>query len=436
MTKGLFFANMKLFDLFYETSEVCIDTRSITKNCLFVALKGSNFDGNDFVNEALLAGAKYCISDRLAICNQVNIFYVENTLEYLQNLALSHRKKFTIPVIGITGSNGKTSTKELVNCILSKEYNVLCTAGNFNNHIGVPLTLLKLNSSHELAIIEMGANKHGDIAELCAIAEPTLGVITNIGKAHLEGFNDFQGVLKTKKELYTSISQKKEGVIFYNSDDQLLIENLPNNIKNISYGTSLLSNISGELLALNPRVKLRYKDGEYNSPEIQTQLIGKYNFYNFLCAISIGVYFKISHENIRIAIEQYISKNNRSQVEITANNTIIIDCYNANPSSMQSALESFLMIEADNKIAIIGDMLELGADTKEEHDKIIKYCKENEISYLVVGEYFSKSEANPKIRFASTTELLDYFNITPLKNNLILLKGSRGIALEKLLPAL
>jgi UDP-N-acetylmuramoyl-tripeptide--D-alanyl-D-alanine ligase len=427
---------MRLFDLFYETSEVCIDTRSITKNCLFVALKGSNFDGNDFVNEALLAGAKYCISDRLAICNQVNIFYVENTLEYLQNLALSHRKKFTIPVIGITGSNGKTSTKELVNCILSKEYNVLCTAGNFNNHIGVPLTLLKLNSSHELAIIEMGANKHGDIAELCAIAEPTLGVITNIGKAHLEGFNDFQGVLKTKKELYTSISQKKEGVIFYNSDDQQLIENLPNNIKNISYGTSLLSNISGELLALNPRVKLRYKDGEYNSPEIQTQLIGKYNFYNFLCAISIGVYFKISHENIRIAIEQYISKNNRSQVEITANNTIIIDCYNANPSSMQSALESFLMIEADNKIAIIGDMLELGADTKEEHDKIIKYCKENEISYLVVGEYFSKSEANPKIRFASTTELLDYFNITPLKNNLILLKGSRGIALEKLLPAL
>ena len=427
---------MRLFDLFYETSEVCIDTRSITKNCLFVALKGTNFDGNDFVNEALLAGAKYCISDRLSICNQVNIFYVENTLEYLQNLALSHRKKFTIPVIGITGSNGKTSTKELVNCILSKEYNVLCTAGNFNNHIGVPLTLLKLNSSHELAIIEMGANKHGDIAELCAIAEPTLGVITNIGKAHLEGFNDFQGVLKTKKELYTSISQKKEGVIFYNSDDQLLIENLPNNIKNISYGTSLLSNISGELLALNPRVKLRYKDGEYNSPEIQTQLIGKYNFYNFLCAISIGVYFKISHENIRIAIEQYISKNNRSQVEITANNTIIIDCYNANPSSMQSALESFLMIEADNKIAIIGDMLELGADTKEEHDKIIKYCKENEISYLVVGEYFSKSEANPKIRFASTTELLDYFNITPLKNNLILLKGSRGIALEKLLPAL
>jgi UDP-N-acetylmuramoyl-tripeptide--D-alanyl-D-alanine ligase len=427
---------MKLFDLFYETSEVCIDTRSITKNCLFVALKGNNFDGNDFVNEALLAGAKYCISDRLAICNQVNIFYVENTLEYLQNLALSHRKKFTIPVLGITGSNGKTSTKELVNCVLSKQYHVLCTAGNFNNHIGVPLTLLKLNASHELAIIEMGANKHGDIAELCVIAEPTLGVITNIGKAHLEGFNDFQGVLKTKKELYTSISQKKDGVIFYNEDDQLLKENLPNNIENISYGTSQFSDLCGELLELNPRVKLRYKDGEYNSPEIQTQLIGKYNFYNFLCAISIGAYFKISHENIRTAIEQYISKNNRSQVEITANNTIIIDCYNANPSSMHSALESFLMIEVDNKIAIIGDMLELGADTKEEHDKIIKYCKENEINYLVVGEYFSKSEVNPKIRFASTNELLDYFSITPLKNNLILLKGSRGIALEKLLPAL
>ena len=427
---------MRLFDLFYETSEVCIDTRSITKNCLFVALKGNNFDGNDFTNEALLAGAKYCISDCSTICNNVNIFYVEDTLEYLQNLAFYHRKKFTVPVLGITGSNGKTSTKELVNCVLSKQYNVLCTAGNFNNHIGVPLTLLKLNASHELAIIEMGANKHGDIAELCAIAEPTLGVITNIGKAHLEGFKDFQGVLKTKKELYTSISQKKDGVIFYNSDDQLLKENLPNNIDTISYGTSQFSDLCGELIELNPRVKLRYKDGEYYSPEIQTQLIGKYNFYNFLCAISIGVYFKISHENIRTAIEQYISKNNRSQVEITANNTIIIDCYNANPSSMHSALESFLMIEADNKIAIIGDMLELGADTKEEHDKIIKYCKSNDISYLVVGEYFSKSEVNPKIRFASTIELLDYLSITPLKNNLILLKGSRGIALEKLLPAL
>ena len=284
---------MNLFNLFYESSGACIDTRSIKKDSLFIALKGTNFDGNDYVEIALKEGAKYCISDRLSSCNNKTIFYTEDSLLFLQNLALQHRRKFNIPVLGITGSNGKTSTKELINAVLKQKYQVLCTAGNFNNHIGVPLTLLNLNANHEIAIIEMGANKPGDIAELCAIAEPSHGVITNIGKAHLEGFIDINGIIKTKRELYSWVSRTNLGVLFHNADDEILTENLPKNTQNISYGTSESSDINGELIALNPLVNLRYSHGNFQSNSVQTQLIGKYNFYNFLCAISIGVFFML-----------------------------------------------------------------------------------------------------------------------------------------------
>ena len=426
---------MNLYSLFYESSGICTDTRAIGKDTLFIALKGNNFDGNDYVKNALLEGAKYCISDRQSICDNETIFYVKDALVFLQELALHHREKFKIPIIGITGSNGKTSTKELINCVLSRQYKVLCTSGNLNNHIGVPLTILNLSHSHEIAIIEMGANKHGDIAELCAIAKPTHGIITNIGKAHLEGFKDFNGVLQTKKELYNSVSQSNDGVIFYNLDDSLLTSNLPKNTLNISFGTNPQSNITGELIALNPAVKLRYAHNSYESAALQTQLIGKYNFYNFLCAISIGVFFKVNAINIEIAIEEYISKNKRSQVEKTEHNTLIIDCYNANPSSMASALESFLMISHENKIAILGDMLELGKETNVEHEKIIHYCENNQINYLTVGGYFAALTLSGK-SFLSTDEICTYLSKSPLKDALILLKGSRGIALEKLLPIL
>ncbi len=427
---------MNLFHLFYESSGACIDTRSIKKDGLFIALKGNNFDGNDYVEIALKEGAKYCISDRESVCNNTTVFYTEDSLLFLQNLALYHRRKFTIPLIGITGSNGKTSTKELINAVLKEKYEVLCTAGNFNNHIGVPLTLLNLNAQHEIAIIEMGANKPGDIAELCAIAEPSHGVITNIGKAHLEGFKDLAGIIKTKKELYTSVSYTNKGVLFYNADDELLTKHLPNNTQNISYGISESSVIYGELIGLNPAVNLRYGHDEFKSDEVQTQLIGKYNFYNFLCAISIGVFFKVKDENIINAITHYISTNNRSQVAKTSHNTLIIDCYNANPSSMASALESFIMIAHDNKLAIIGDMLELGSESDIEHEKIIHYCEANSINYLSVGENFAAINSKPATNFLSTEELIAYLKVHPLKDMLVLLKGSRGIALEKLVPVL
>lgn len=426
---------MDLFTLFYNSSGVSIDTRSIKKECLFIALKGPNFNGSDFIASALANGAKYCITENNAICDNVSVFFTEDTLQFIQQLALYHRRKFSIPIIGITGSNGKTSTKELINCVLMQQYKVLSTIGNLNNHIGVPLTLLQLNASHEIAIIEMGANKHGDIAELCSIAEPNYGVITNIGKAHLEGFKDFNGVLKTKKELYTSVSKHK-GVLFFNADDEILVANLPENVSTYSYGTKQGSQIIGELIELNPAIKLNYRHTTHTSIGIQTQLIGKYNFYNFLCAISIGVYFKVKDKQIHSAIEAYVSTNNRSQVEKTENNTLLIDCYNANPSSMLSALESFVLVHHDDKIAILGDMLELGEETNSEHKKIIDFCDLHKISYLTVGENFAKVNNTPTKTFQTTEELGDFIKVSPLQQKLILLKGSRGIALEKLIPLL
>ncbi len=426
---------MDLFTLFYKSSGVSIDTRSIKRDSLFIALKGPNFNGSDFIASALGNGAKYCITEEQSICDNEAVFFTEDTLQFIQQLALYHRRKFSIPIIGITGSNGKTSTKELINCVLTKKYKVLSTIGNLNNHIGVPLTLLNLNATHEIAIIEMGANKHGDIAELCSIAEPNYGVITNIGKAHLEGFKDFNGVLKTKKELYTSVSKHK-GVLFFNADDEILVANLPENVSTYSYGTDQRSQIIGELIELNPAIKLNFRHALHASIGIQTQLIGKYNFYNFLCAISIGVYFKVNDKQIQNAIEAYVSTNNRSQVEKTENNTLLIDCYNANPSSMLSALESFVLVHHDEKIAILGDMLELGEETNNEHKKIIDFCDRNKISYLTVGENFAKVNNTPTKNFLTTEELGVFIKVSPLQQKLILLKGSRGIALEKLIPLL
>ncbi|MEN9998911.1 MAG: hypothetical protein RI922_1901, partial [Bacteroidota bacterium] len=287
----------ELFDLFYQTTGVCTDTRKIEKDCLFICLKGANFNGNIFAEQALKEGAKYVVVDEIEYQTNASIFFVEDSLLFLQKLANFHRLKFSIPVIGITGSNGKTSTKELINSVLSSQFNVLATIGNLNNHIGVPLTLLRLNNSHQIAIIEMGANKFKDIEELCDIAEPTHGIITNIGKAHLEGFLNFEGVLKTKKELYDSVSKNK-GILVYNNDDDVLKFNLPKGIDTISYGTSNDSLIKGELVNLSPFVELKWSTTNYQSDLISTQMIGKYNFYNYLAAISFGICFNVPFEKI------------------------------------------------------------------------------------------------------------------------------------------
>jgi UDP-N-acetylmuramoyl-tripeptide--D-alanyl-D-alanine ligase len=422
----------KLVELFYDSSGVCTDTRNIKKDSLFIALKGANFNGNSFAKEAIQTGAKFAIVDEKEYADDKNIFYVSNSLVFLQKLANFHRKQFQIPVIGITGSNGKTTSKELINSVLSEKYKTLCTIGNLNNHIGVPLTLLSIEKSHELAIIEMGANKPGDIQELVEIAEPNYGIITNIGKAHLEGFKTLEGVIKTKTELFNFI-EKENGFVVYNADDEVISKQCSRIPFKFSYGTKGLADLKGELIQLNPFVVLKWKSDNYESPEIQTKLVGSYNFYNFLAAISFGVQFGITSELINKAIESYTPTNNRSQVMKTEKNTLIVDCYNANPSSMRSALESFVSNTQLNKIAILGDMLELGTDSIHEHQKIIDYCEENQLSYLTVGRIFK--EVNSK-GFDSIQDLESFLSAHLLENKSILLKGSRGISLEKIIPKL
>ncbi|MFT7344584.1 MAG: UDP-N-acetylmuramoyl-tripeptide--D-alanyl-D-alanine ligase [Lentimonas sp.] len=422
-----------LYSLFLSCNGICTDTRKITKDCLFVCLVGPNFDANTLAQKAIDGGAKAVIIDNPGYSDVVNSHLVPDALKFLQDLAHHHRKQFTLPVIGITGSNGKTTSKELIHAVLSTEKNVLATTGNLNNHIGVPLTLLRIKSSHDIAIIEMGANKFKDIAELCAIAKPTIGIITNIGKAHLEGFKNFEGVLKTKKELFDSIEETK-GQIVVNQDDKVLTDILPKEIATLSYSKTKHSDIVGELVKLSPFVEFEFSNESYTSPTLKTNLVGEYNFYNFLAAVTFGKFFKISNQNICRAIEEYQPTNNRSQVTKTPNNTLIVDCYNANPSSMYSALKSFDLVENDKKIAILGDMRELGADEKIEHQKIIEQNQQSGIKTLYVGEVFSA--LSKELSYTNVESLIEEIKVRPLKGSLILLKGSRSIALEKLLPYL
>ena len=422
----------KLFWIFYKTRRISIDSRTIEKDSLFIALKGDRFDGNLYAEKAIEAGAKFAIVEDKSISNEINIFWVENSLLYLQKLANFHRLKFNIPIIGITGSNGKTSTKELINAVLSQKYNVLCTKGNLNNHLGVPLTLLQLNDKHELAIIEMGANKPGDIKELAEIAEPNYGIITNIGKAHLEGFINFEGVLKTKLELFDFISSSK-GEFIVNADDEVLNNATKDYSKRMLYSTNKNAAVQGKLEGLTPFVELSYTTENYESPSITTKMIGNYNFYNFLVAIAFGQIFKVSNDLINEAISNYVPSNNRSQVLKTNNNELIIDCYNANPSSMLAALESFLKMKETNKIAILGDMLELGEESLAEHKKILIFCFDNNLEFITVGPIFQSLN---KEGFNSIEDYKEFHSKNKLSEKTILLKGSRGIALENLIAYL
>ena len=419
-----------LFNLFYESSGICTDTRNILTNSLFVALKGNNFNANIFAKEAIHKGAKYAIVDEAEFSDDSKIFFVPDGLKFLQDLSHFHRSKFDIPVIGITGSNGKTSTKELINVVLSQRYQVLCTKGNLNNHIGVPLTLLQLTESHELAIIEMGANKPHDIKELCDIAKPTHGIITNIGKAHLEGFINFEGVFNTKTELYHSVISQN-GKLIVNADDSILVNAIEKDFTYLTYGET--GELKGELEELNPFLKLNWKYKEYVSGSIQTRMLGKYNFYNFLTAISFGIEFRIEPEKINSAIANYEPKNNRSEIQETSFNTLIVDCYNANPSSMKSALESFSLIQHPNKVAILGDMKELGKESESEHEQVINLCEDLRIEYFTIGEQFLTVTKNG---FNTVEDFKSYLSIQHFSGKLILLKGSRSLKLEELIQHL
>jgi UDP-N-acetylmuramoyl-tripeptide--D-alanyl-D-alanine ligase len=427
------------FSLFYQSSGVCTDTRNIKPDSLFIALKGANFDGNEFVHQALENGARFAISSREELSDNKSIFFVEDTLLFIQNLGRFHRRKFNIPVIGITGSNGKTTTKELVNAVLSRKFKTLCTTGNLNNHLGVPFTLLELNETHEIAIIEMGANKPGDIQELVDIAEPTCGLITGIGAAHIEGFGSLEGVIKTKSEMYDFL-KIQQGLIFYNSNDEILQRQLGNYFNTFTYGVNESAQVQGRLDKMTPYLNFSWKrnDGEFHA--VSAKMVGAYNLINYLTAAAVGVHFGVSEAMISEALQSYTPSNNRSQVTETGCNTLIMDAYNANITSMKAALESFDAVEHPNKAVILGDMRELGALSAEAHQEIVDWLSAKSFKKFLVGEEFSKTNAilieKGFRHFPNTKSLIEHLKSEPIQEHFILVKGSRGIALEGVLEVL
>ncbi len=425
----------QLYRLFEENPFVSTDTRKIFPNSIFFALKGAKFNGNLFAPEALKKGASYAVIDEPPSEPDERLIQVENSLKCLQKLAAFHRHKLNIPVLAITGTNGKTTTKELTASILSKKYKTCFTKGNFNNHIGVPLTLLQMDSTTEIAVIEMGANHPGEIDELCRIASPDYGLITNVGKAHLEGFGSFEGVVSTKTELYHFL-KNKSGKCFVNSDDEILSEQA-RSLQYISYGKSENNYLRGELMDTEYFVvaKVLFPKGWLY---LKSKLIGKYNFDNILAAACIGSYFRVDPLQIQQAIENYTPSNNRSQLITTTSNKIIMDAYNANPTSMMASLLNFISLKHPQKVLILGDMLELGNESESEHEKIACFIAENDFEQVfLVGKNFSKTRDGQKIKKFDNAELLtDYLTKQPLKNKLILIKGSRGISLEKVLENL
>jgi len=421
-----------LHQLFIASKGITTDTRNLKEGTIFFALKGANFNGNKFAKNALDEGCIYAVVDEEEYAEGDRIILVDSVLKTLQDLANYHRRQFDIPVIGITGSNGKTTSKELIGAVLTQKYNALITEGNLNNHLGVPFTLLRMSNAHEIAIIEMGANKPGDIKELVEIAEPDYGIITNIGAAHIEGFGSLEGVVKTKGEMYDFISQV-EGTLFFNQEDEVLKGILPVNTINLGYGNG--ADLQGELVKQTPFVTFNWKTPGYQSPDIDTNLVGRYNFTNFLAAIRMGLYFGVTAGEINKAIHEYVPSNNRSQVTKTGRNTLIVDCYNANATSMRAALESFVEMESNDKLAVLGDMLELGDISQQEHQKVVDFLVDNKLNAYLVGTEMGKTEG-PFKKYPTWSALTEGEALSTFEGKLILLKGSRGIKLEELIPRL
>ena len=413
-----------IYDIFKQNPNICTDTREVTKDSIFISLKGEKFNGNKFALKAIKDGCAYAIVDEEEYDINKYTILVHNALKTLQDLATYHRNQLNIPLIAITGTNGKTTSKELINAVLNSELSCIATKGNLNNHIGVPLSLLKINKQHEIAVIEMGANHKKEIEFLCNIAQPTYGVITNIGSAHLEGFGSLQAIIDTKNELYDFINYNK-GQLFVNSDDELLLS-LSDGILKKTYGES--GDITASITDITPLISIKY-----NNEIINSHLIGDFQINNILLAICIGDYFNVSSMNIKKSIENYIPKNNRSQIVNTNKNTLILDAYNANPSSMRAMLNSFANQQYKNKLCILGDMLELGEESIKEHIQIIKLTNELKLDCLFVGEIFNSLNQDG---FKTRIELAENINSKKIYDKTILLKGSRGIELEKLIEFL
>lgn len=393
----------ELYQLYQQHPCITTDSRDCPKDSIFLALKGESFDGNKFAASAIEKGCAYAIIDEPEYKQDDRFILVDNCLQTFKDLAREHRRQFDIPVIGITGTNGKTTTKELIAAVLQQKYNVLYTQGNFNNDVGVPKTLFRLTKEHEIAVIEMGASHPGDIKTLVETAEPTCGLITNVGKAHLQGFGSFEGVIKTKCELYDFLRSRKDSLIFINADNEHLIDRIgeEEDIWLSPYSTDpekQYSCISGEIIACDPFLKFRWREPlmvleeEGRSTKwhkVQTQLIGSYNIDNLLAAIAVGINFGVERKKICEALEKYVPSNNRSQMTVTAKNHLVVDAYNANPSSMQAALENFSLMQADHKMAILGQMGELGADSDKEHRQLVSYLEATGFDEIwLVGDNF------------------------------------------------
>lgn len=418
-----------IYKAFLACNGLTTDSRNCPQNSMFVALKGETFNGNAFAAKALEAGCAYAVIDEACYAQPDDERYllVEDCLKALQQLANLHRRTLGTRIIGITGTNGKTTTKELMAAVLSKQFNILYTQGNLNNQIGVPLTLLKLRPEHQLAVIEMGASHPGDIQELVEIAEPDCGLITNVGKAHLQGFGSFEGVIRTKGELYNFLRTRPDAFIFLH-DDNPYLKDIAQGLEAIHYGSQADLFVSGKSTANSPFLAFEWQaDGKTHS--VQTQLIGDYNLPNVLAAVTVGRYFEVPDDLICEALSQYAPQNNRSQLKETARNTLIIDAYNANPSSMQVSIENFHRMQAADKLLILGDMRELGDDSAAEHQKVVdQLIAFGFTEVFLVGEYFGATQ-HPFRSFTNAPSLIEALQAEQPSGKTILIKGSNGIRL-------
>jgi len=423
----------EIYQLYLNHPVVTTDSRNCPPGSLFFALKGDSFNGNLFARQAVECGSAFAFVDESPLADGQKIIYVDNVLATLQQLANYHRRQLAIPVLCITGTNGKTTTKELTAAVLSRKFNVLFTQGNLNNHIGVPLTLLKMNSTHDIAVIETGANHPGEIRELAEIAEPDFGLITNVGKAHLEGFGSFGGVIRTKGELYQFI-RAKGGKIFIHAENPYL-QNMAQDINRIEYGESDNLFVSGSVTGCSPYLEVSWTH-DRKTYGIKTQLIGAYNLTNVLAATAIGIYMGVEPDVVCAALSSYTPQNNRSQLTRTERNSLIVDAYNANPSSMKAAVTNFALMKADSKVLLLGDMRELGETSHEEHQSLVDLIASYSFDQvLLCGENFSQTR-NSFTTFSSRDELIGYLKENPVSNSTVLIKGSRGMQLEKCLSEL
>ena len=422
-----------LYDIYKRCTVVTTDSRNCPQGSLFFALRGATFDGNRFAAQALEAGSAYAVVDDASVVKDDRYLLVDNVLRALQELARFHRRTLGLPVIAITGTNGKTTTKELTAACLATTYDILATEGNLNNAIGVPLTLLRLRASHRIAVVEMGASHPGDIRELVDIAEPDYGIITNVGKAHLQGFGSFEGVVATKCELYDFL-RRRGGKVFLHGENAHLSARVQG-LETITYGTTEGQFVSGQLTACSPYLSFAFTHDGHTSA-VDTHLIGGYNLYNALAAATIALYFGVPQEKIAAAVAAYEPQNRRSQLMKTARNTLIVDAYNANPTSMAAALDNFFAMTLPHKVVILGDMGELGADSREEHRKIVARLRDvRDVRVLLAGKEFS-AVGEAFTCFPDTDALVAYLQANPLSDSTVLIKGSRSMRLEKCLNCL